>query len=119
MIINQMQDIIVVENYQSEGDKIKLVEGSKLLCGCCGKQLAVVSGEIAFPFEYADLKPMLNDVSFTVNVLGMRHKTCGHTMFSFKKGFGFIPIEKFIEFQNSKSKTKKNQGMQGRGRKPM
>jgi len=30
-------------------------------------------------------------------VLGLHHKTCGHTMFSFKKGYGFTRLETYIE----------------------
>jgi hypothetical protein len=30
-----------------------------------------------------------------VSIFGMLHKKCGHTMFTFKKSYGFISLENY------------------------
>jgi hypothetical protein len=91
--IDTMRDIIIVE--KSNGNDVVL--GSKFYCGCCGKVLGVSNKEMTFPFSGKTFEDSLENKTFAIERLGLRHKTCGHTMFTFKKGYSFIPLEVYLE----------------------
>lgn len=96
--IIDMMDFIVVETF--EGDTIK--KDSRLLCGCCGKQLCRMYNDLTLPFSSDVLMKNIYDTSFKSALFGLIHETCGHTMFSFKKSWRFIPVENFKKMQNDK-----------------
>jgi hypothetical protein len=53
--------------------------------------------EMTFPFSGKTFEDSLENKTFTISRLGLMHKTCRHTMFSFKKAYKFIPLEVYIE----------------------
>ena len=95
--IDTMRDIIIIEKTAENVIEV----GSKFYCGCCGFVLAICEKELKFPFSVFDFNESIKEKSFTANVLGLHHKTCGHSMFSFKKSYDFISMENYIK--NTKS----------------
>jgi len=93
VIIDKMRDTIIVE--KTNGNDV--LKGSKFYCGCCGNVLGVAKKKMTFPFSVDTFKTLLKNKTFDTMLFGLRHKTCGHTMFSFKKGYGFIRLETYIE----------------------
>lgn len=91
--IDKRRDTIIIEKL--EGSTIS--KGSKFYCGCCGDVLGESNKQINFPFSVETFKNSLDNKSFTTNSFGLRHKTCGHTMFGFKKRYGFTSLETYIE----------------------
>ena len=86
IVIDKMRDVIIVERAQND----TIPKDSLLFCGCCGKKLGMLKSDITFPFDHNKLMAHLKDITFTVNILGLRHDSCGHTMFSFQKEWGFM-----------------------------
>ena len=93
VIIDKTRDTIIVE--KSKGNHV--VKGSKFFCGCCGNVLGESKKKMTFPFSVETFKNSLKNKTFETMLFGLHHKTCGHTMFSFKKGYGFIRLETYIE----------------------
>jgi hypothetical protein len=91
--IDTMRDIIIVEKFNGNN----VVLGSKFYCGCCGNVLGVSNKEMTFPFSGKTFEDSLENKTFTIERLGLSHKTCRHIMFSFKKGYKFIPLEVYVE----------------------
>ena len=91
--IDKMRDIIIIE--KSKGDKVLV--GSKFYCGCCGNVLGESKKQMKFPFSLKEFRDSLKNKSFDTMMFGLRHKTCGHTMFSFKKGYGFTSLETYLK----------------------
>ena len=93
LVIDKMRDIIIVE--KSDGDKV--LKGSKFYCGCCGNILGESKKQMKFPFSVVVFRSSLKNKSFNTMLFGLHHKTCGHTMFSFKKEYGFISLKTYIK----------------------
>jgi len=93
LIIDKMRDTIIVE--KSNGNDV--VKGSKFYCGCCGNVLGESKKKMTFPFSVETFKTSLKNKTFDTMLFGLHHKTCGHTMFSFQKGYGFTRLETYIE----------------------
>lgn len=93
LVVDKMRDTIVIE--KTKGNKVYV--GSKFYCGCCGGILGVSKKRLIFPFTVNEFNAALKNKTFTSNLFGLHHKTCGHTMFSFKKGYDFIRLEAYIE----------------------
>lgn len=93
VIIDIMRDTIIIE--KSNGNDI--LKGSKCYCGCCGDVLGVAKKKMTFPFSVETFKNSLKNKTFDTMIFGLRHKTCGHTMFGSKKGYGFTRLETYIE----------------------
>lgn len=97
--VEKMHDVIIIEKYKDN----TLLKGSYLFCGCCGETLGFLTEDITFPFNHQELIQVLADTSFHVTILGLKHETCGHTMFSFCKGWGFMSVENYYAEQNAES----------------
>jgi len=93
LVIDKRRDYIIVEKY----DGNKVIKGSKFFCGCCGNVLGESKKQLKFPFSVSDFNKSLKNKTFNSTVLGLYHKTCGHTMFGFKKGYDFIPLSIYLE----------------------
>jgi hypothetical protein len=93
VLIDKMRDTIIVE--KSDGNDI--LKGSKFYCGCCGSVLGIAKKKITFPFSVETFITSLTNKTFDTMLFGLHHKTCGHTMFSFQKGYRFIKLETYIE----------------------
>ncbi len=91
--IDKMRDTIIVE--KSNGNDI--LKGSKLFCGCCGNILGELSKKITFPFNSNDLNKVVKNKTYEIRLFGLRHKTCGHIMFGFRKEYGFITLKNYIK----------------------
>ncbi len=94
-IVHKMYDYIIVEKHK--GDIIPV--GSEMYCGCCGHILGVVKTQLTFPFNSHTLRASLKDKTYTESIFGLRHTTCGHSMFSFRKEWGFITLENWNKDQ--------------------
>lgn len=97
--VEKMMDVIVIEKYNGN----TLLKGGHLFCGCCGESLAFLTSDITFPFNSKELMEVLADISFEITILGLRHKICEHTMFSFRKGWGFMSVENYYAEQKAES----------------
>ncbi len=93
IVVDIMRDTIIVE--KSNGNVVE--KGSRFFCGCCGRTLGESKKKLVIPFSKKKFYESLKNKSFDMMLFGLYHKTCGHTMFSFKKGYGFIPMEVYIE----------------------
>jgi len=93
LTIDKMRGTIIVE--KTEGNKI--LKGSKFYCGCCGNILGESKKQMKFPFSVETFKSSLKNKSFDTMLFGLHHKTCGHTMFSFRKGYGFTSLETYLK----------------------
>lgn len=93
IVIDKMRDVIIVE--KSNGNDI--LKGSKLFCGCCGKSLGELSKKITFPFSSVELNKLVKNKTYETMLFGLNHKVCGHTMFSFRKEYGFITLENYLK----------------------
>ena len=104
LVIDKMRDYIIVEKY----DNNKILRGSKLFCGCCGNILGVTKKELKFPFSVSkfDKSVYKKEKKFSISIIGLYHKTCGHSMFCFSKGYNFMGLDKYIE--NTKKSNKNN-----------
>lgn len=91
--VHQMRDTIIVE--KSKGNKVFV--GSHFYCGCCGKSLGQSKKSLKFPFSVETFKNSLKNKTFDTMLFGLHHKTCGHTMFSFRKQYGFTPFDVWME----------------------
>lgn len=91
--IDRMRDTIIVE--KSNGNDV--LRGSKFFCGCCGNILGEAKKKMTFPFSVETFNNSLKNKTFDTMLFGLHHKTCGHTMFSFKKSYGFTKLETYIE----------------------
>lgn len=94
--VKKMVDLIIVE--RSEGNSI--LKDSKLFCGCCGKPLATAKKKLTLPFKSDVLHKGVKGKSYEISVLGMRHKTCGHTMFGFKQKYSFMRLADYLQKRN-------------------
>jgi hypothetical protein len=92
VIIDKMRHTIIVE--KSNGNDV--VKGSKFYCGFCGNVLGEAKKKMTFPFSVETFKTSLKNKTFDTMLFGLHHKTCGHTMFSFKKGYGFTKLETYL-----------------------
>lgn len=93
LTIDKMRDTIIVE--KSNGNDV--LKGSKFYCGCCGNLLGEAKVKMTFPFSVETFKTSLENKTFDIMLFGLHHKTCGHTMFSFQKKYGFTRLETYIE----------------------
>lgn len=91
--IDKMRDTIIVE--MSNGNDI--LKGSKLFCGCCGNSLGELSKKLTFPFNSTTLNKAVKNKTYDIMLFGLRHKTCGHLMFSFKKEYGFMTLDNYLK----------------------
>lgn len=93
--VDKLRDIIIVE--KSNGNDI--LKGSKLFCGCCGKPLGELKKKLTFPFNHDVLLGSIKNASCSIGAFGdgLTHKTCRHTMFSFRKEWGFITLENYLK----------------------
>ena len=93
LLIDKMRDTIIVEKLNGNN----VVIGSKFYCGCCGNVLGEAKKKMKFPFSVETFKTSLKNKTFDTMLFGLHHKTCGHTMFGFKKGYSFTSLETYIE----------------------
>jgi hypothetical protein len=93
VVIDKMQAVIIVE--KSIGNDV--LKGSKFYCGCCGNVLGEANEKLTFPFSIETFKNSLDGKTFDTMLFGLHHKTCGHTMFAFKKGYDFVKLETYVE----------------------
>ena len=95
--IDKLRDYIIVEQYDNVKEKV--MKGSKFYCGCCGNILGVAKINMKFPFSVPYFKKNTKNKTFDCSVIGLYHKTCGHTMFSFK-GYNFIGLGNYLKETN-------------------
>lgn len=89
--VDKMRDVIIVE--KSSGNNIE--KGSRFYCGCCGNVLGISKKKLTFPFSVNEFNEALKNKTFDSMIFGLYHKTCRHTMFGFKKAYGFISLENY------------------------
>lgn len=89
--IDKLRDILIIE--KTEGNVF--LKGAKVYCGCCGQAIGEMKKKLTMPFKPHDFLDALKDKSVEWMIFGLRHKTCRHTMFPFKKYFDFITLENY------------------------
>ncbi len=89
--IDKLRDILIIE--KTEGNVF--LKGAKVYCGCCGKPIGEMKKNLTMPFKPHAFLDTLKNKSVEWMLFGLRHKTCHHTMFPFKKYFGFITLENY------------------------
>lgn len=90
--IADQYDTIIVEKYN--GDTI--LKGSRLFCGCCGGQMGVMKVDLDLPFKSDVFMKSVDKKSFDPAPFGLLHHSCGHSMFTFKSGWGFSKLDEYL-----------------------
>lgn len=85
--IDKKRDYIIAEI-----DKNRFIlKDTKLYCGCCGNIIGIAKNRIDLS-KSQNIFTKLKNKTFTIGILGLYHKTCGHTMFSFQRHYNFIDL---------------------------
>lgn len=84
--IKKPKDLIIVDKCDSK----YVFAGSKCFCGMCGNPIGVLTKRLKFPYTSGQFLEALKNRNVDSMVFGLRHRTCGHTMFSFNKSWTFI-----------------------------
>lgn len=94
--IDKIRDIIIIEKFKDNS----IEKESKFYCGCCGDVLGISKKKLKFPFSVNEFYKALIEKTFDLTVLGLYHRICGHTMFSFKNQYNFISLENYNKNKN-------------------
>ena len=87
--IDKRRDILIAEKV----DGTTILKDGEIYCGCCGSSIGTMKKKLKFPFNNFQFLKSLKNKSVNNTIIGLYHKTCGHTMFAWIEPFQFISLE--------------------------